>query len=117
MTTSRGTALITGASSGIGLATAAALADDGWHVVATARNPSAADALGELAAERPNIQLRELDVTRTVSVSGCVDAVLAERGAIELLVNNAGAGRWRPPASRQRPAPQRWPGRYRCWRR
>ena len=92
MNSGRGTAIITGASSGIGLATAAALADDGWHVVATARNPSAADALGELAAERPNIQLRELDVTRTASVSGCVDAVLAERGAIDLLVNNAGAG-------------------------
>jgi NAD(P)-dependent dehydrogenase (short-subunit alcohol dehydrogenase family) len=92
MNSARGTALITGASSGIGLATAAALADDGWHVVATARNPSVADALGELAAERPNVQLRELDVTNTASVSGCVDAVLAERGAVDLLVNNAGAG-------------------------
>jgi NAD(P)-dependent dehydrogenase (short-subunit alcohol dehydrogenase family) len=45
-----------------------------------------------LAAERPSVQIRELDVTRTASVSGCVDAVLAERGAIDLLVNNAGAG-------------------------
>ena len=92
MNSARGTALITGASSGIGLATVAALADDGWHVVATARNPPAADALGEFAAERSNVQIRELDVTRTASVSGCVDAVLAERDAIDLLVNNAGAG-------------------------
>jgi len=92
MNSVRGTALITGASSGIGLATAAALADDGWHVVATARNPSGADALGELAAERPSVQIRELDVTAVASVTGCVNAVLAERGAIDLLVNNAGAG-------------------------
>ncbi len=92
MNSARGTALITGASSGIGLATAAALADDGWHVVATARNPSAANALQELVADRPNVQIRELDVTLEESVAGCVDAVLSERGAVDLLVNNAGAG-------------------------
>jgi len=91
-TTSPGTALITGASSGIGLATAGALADDGWHVAATARNPSAASELQELAANRPNVQIRELDVTAEASVSGCVDSVLSERGGIDLLVNNAGAG-------------------------
>ena len=92
MNSARGTALITGASSGIGLATAAALADDGWHVVATARNPSAANALQELVAVQPNVQIRELDVTLEESVAGCVDAVLSERGAVDLLVNNAGAG-------------------------
>jgi len=92
MNSARGTALITGASSGIGLATAGALADDGWHVVATARNPSAANALQELVADRPNVQIRELDVTLEESVAGCVDAVLSERGAVDLLVNNAGAG-------------------------
>jgi NAD(P)-dependent dehydrogenase (short-subunit alcohol dehydrogenase family) len=92
MNSVRGTALITGASSGIGLATAAALADDGWHVAATARNPATANGLQELAADRSNIGIHELDVTAQASVSGCVDAVLSERGGIELLVNNAGAG-------------------------
>ncbi len=38
------------------------------------------------------MQIRELDVTLEESVAGCVDAVLSERGAIDLLVNNAGAG-------------------------
>ncbi|GAA3765085.1 SDR family oxidoreductase [Microbacterium kribbense] len=86
------TAVITGAGSGIGLAAARALAVAGWDVVATARRPEASEALQALAAELPAVTLRSLDVTSDESVAACIGAVLAERGGIDLLVNNAGAG-------------------------
>lgn len=88
----QGTALVTGASSGIGLATVAALAADGWRVVATARQPSRAHDLNEQAASTASLEVRPLDVTIPESVTDCIAGVLADRGAIDLLVNNAGAG-------------------------
>ena len=88
----QGTALVTGASSGIGLATVAALAADGWRVVGTARQPSRADELNELAASTDSLEVRPLDVTIPESVTDCIAGVLADRGAVDLLVNNAGAG-------------------------
>lgn len=88
----QGTALVTGASSGIGLATVAALAADGWRVVGTARQPSRADELNELAASIDSLEVRPLDVTIPESVTDCIAGVLADRGAVDLLVNNAGAG-------------------------
>lgn len=86
------TAVITGASSGIGLATTRALADAGWHVIATARRPEVAESLQAIAAETPGVDVRTLDVTSDQSVESCIGSVLADRGSIELLVNNAGAG-------------------------
>ncbi len=88
----RGIALVTGATSGIGLATAAALAADGWRVVAGARRPDRADELRDLAAAQDRIEIRTLDVTVPDSVTGWVDGALADHGAVDLLVNNAGAG-------------------------
>lgn len=85
-------ALITGASSGIGLASTRALAERGWQVVATARSVDRAASLRELAAELPGIEIRALDVTRDDSVATCVGGVLADLGSVDLLVNNAGAG-------------------------
>lgn len=92
MAPARGTALVTGATSGIGLASAAALAADGWHVVATARDLRRADALDELVGDTTGVEVRQLDVTSAGSVAGCVRSVLSDRGAIDLLVNNAGVG-------------------------
>lgn len=86
------TAVITGASSGIGLATTRALAKAGWHVVATARRPETADSLQAVADQLPNVELRALDVTIEASVDSCITSVYADCGSIELLVNNAGAG-------------------------
>jgi NAD(P)-dependent dehydrogenase (short-subunit alcohol dehydrogenase family) len=88
----RSVALITGASSGIGLATTRVLAAAGWTVVATARRPGAAEALREVAEDGPGVQLKTLDVTSDISVQECIHSILEELGSIDLLVNNAGAG-------------------------
>ena len=85
-------AVVTGASSGIGLATTRALAAAGWSVIATARRPETAGPLRELADELPGVELRTLDVTSDESVDSCIDSILTDRGGIDLLVNNAGAG-------------------------
>ena len=78
-------AVITGASSGIGAATARALADNGFHVIAAARR---IDKLKELAASSPNIEAIELDVTDQASV----DSLVAHLGnaKVSVLVHSAG---------------------------
>jgi NAD(P)-dependent dehydrogenase (short-subunit alcohol dehydrogenase family) len=88
----RGVALVTGASSGIGLATVGSLAADGWRVIATVRDPGRADALRSAVAGRDDIEIRRMDVTVPDAVSECVTGVLDDHGAVDLLVNNAGAG-------------------------
>ena len=77
------TAVVTGASSGIGAATARRLAAEGWQVVAAARR---LDRLGELAAEHPFIRPCALDVTDPSSVAALADAA----PVVDLLVANAG---------------------------
>ncbi|ROQ97903.1 short-subunit dehydrogenase [Streptomyces sp. 2132.2] len=89
------TVLITGTSSGIGLAAAVATARAGWHTVATMRDTSRADALTKAAAEAGVsglVQVKRLDVTDADSVAACVAEVVAEHGHLDAVVNNAGAG-------------------------
>ncbi|WP_308468026.1 SDR family oxidoreductase [Rathayibacter soli] len=86
------TAVITGASSGIGLATTRALAMAGWSVIATARHPESAKSLRAIVDEFDGAEVRALDVTSDESVDSCISSILADRGRVELLVNNAGAG-------------------------
>jgi NAD(P)-dependent dehydrogenase (short-subunit alcohol dehydrogenase family) len=89
------TLLISGTSSGLGLAAAVAAAHDGWHVVATMRDPSRDGALREAAATagvENRIQVERLDVTEDGSVEACIAGVVAERGRLDAVVNNAGAG-------------------------
>lgn len=80
--TARRTAVVTGASSGIGAASARALAADGWHVVVGARR---LELLEPLAAEIGG-EARYLDATDQASV----DAFCAGLDDVALLVNNAG---------------------------
>jgi NADP-dependent 3-hydroxy acid dehydrogenase YdfG len=79
------TVIITGCSSGIGQATAARLAASGWNVYATARKPETLAAL-----EDAGCHAMALDVTDEASMVAAVDAVTAEAGRIDALVNNAG---------------------------
>jgi NAD(P)-dependent dehydrogenase (short-subunit alcohol dehydrogenase family) len=78
-------ALITGCSSGIGRATALRLHRGGFEVYATARRP---ESLADLTAA--GITTFPLDVTDETSMTGAVGQITAERGAVALLVNNAG---------------------------
>jgi NAD(P)-dependent dehydrogenase (short-subunit alcohol dehydrogenase family) len=77
--------LITGCSSGIGHATAEHLAERGWTVYASARRP---DTLADL--EQKGCRTLALDVTSEVSMRGAVETVVQDRGAVGVLVNNAG---------------------------
>src|SRR5205823_1223286 len=76
------TALVTGASSGIGAATAERLAMAGYKVYGTSRR-------GAQAGQRP-FEMLLLDVTSDESVEAAVGEVMRLEGRIDLLVNNAG---------------------------
>jgi NAD(P)-dependent dehydrogenase (short-subunit alcohol dehydrogenase family) len=87
------TVLITGSSTGIGLATAVALARARHDVYATMRNPDRSPELQTIAhQESLPITILRLDVDNDDSVMQAVQQVLAERGHIDALVNNAGIG-------------------------
>ena len=77
------TVLITGVSSGIGLATAQLLARKGFRVFGTVRKETQA---------LQGMELVKLDVTNDAFVSEAVSAVIAKAGPIGSLVNNAGYG-------------------------
>jgi NAD(P)-dependent dehydrogenase (short-subunit alcohol dehydrogenase family) len=85
---SRKTVLITGTSSGIGRATAAHFAQRGWNVAATMRRPEATHPLASV----PHTKLYALDVTSNDSIAAAIDAVTADFGGVDCLVNNAGYG-------------------------
>lgn len=90
------TVLITGTSSGIGLAAAVAAAEAGWQVIATMRDTGKADPLRSAATAAgvaDRVRVKRLDVIDAGSVTACIDEVLAEYGRLDAVVNNAGAGR------------------------
>ncbi len=88
-------ALITGASTGIGAATARALASEGYHLALGARRVAEVRTLAEELGAEHGIRTfaSALDVRSTGSVKTFVDAAAASLGAIHMVVNNAGLAR------------------------
>jgi NAD(P)-dependent dehydrogenase (short-subunit alcohol dehydrogenase family) len=93
-------ALVTGASTGIGRATALRLVAGGWTVLAGVRDPSAGERLAADATVRERLIPLDLDVTDTTQVQAAGERVreqagsagVSARGGLDALVNNAGVG-------------------------
>jgi NAD(P)-dependent dehydrogenase (short-subunit alcohol dehydrogenase family) len=86
-------AVITGASSGIGLLSAIELARNGFRVIASMRDLGRRERLEQAAGEagfRPNIDIRRLDITDFELIPAFVESVVRDFGRIDVLVNNAG---------------------------
>ncbi|MEM9488318.1 MAG: SDR family oxidoreductase [Myxococcota bacterium] len=81
------TIFITGASTGLGRATAQLFADRGWNVIATMRKPEA----GADLAQHERITVVQLDVTVPEQIEAAAKRAL-ELGGIDVLFNNAGYG-------------------------
>lgn len=86
------TIVVTGASSGIGKATARLFAKKGWNVVAAMRQPGAETEL----VESDRLKLMPLDVQDPASVRAAVAAAVAAFGRIDVWLNNAGYGAFGP---------------------
>ena len=85
-------AVVTGTSTGIGLATSLHLARSGYRVFAGMRNLAKADALRDAAAaEDLSVEVIEIDVTSELSTKSAFEAVRSA-GPVDVLVNNAGIG-------------------------
>jgi len=86
--------LITGTSTGIGLATALQFGRTGHQVYATMRNPSRAPELAEKTAqEKLPIKISVMDVDSDISVKTAIADIYQDAGHIDVLVNNAGVER------------------------
>jgi len=86
------TILITGASTGIGRASALHFQQAGWNVIASMRTPAQESQLTALE----NVLVTRLDVTDAASIESAVSAGLARFGRIDALLNNAGYGAYGP---------------------
>ncbi|MCH9686710.1 MAG: SDR family oxidoreductase [Deltaproteobacteria bacterium] len=85
-----GTVLVTGASRGLGLATAVAFAEAGHQVFATMRDPAKAP---EALESRTDVEVLRLDVTDPTTVAAAIDRVRVSTGDVpDVLVNNAAVG-------------------------
>jgi len=86
-----GVVLITGTSSGVGLASAVGAARAGFTVVAAMRDPARGGALREATAKADvEVDVTQLDVTDAASITTCMDGLVRRHGRLDALVNNAG---------------------------
>src|SRR6201996_1801035 len=86
-------AVVTGANTGLGYETAAALADHGARVVLAVRNlDKGKDAAARITAQSPGaeVALQELDLTSLDSIRAAAEQLRSEHDRIDLLINNAG---------------------------
>ena len=91
------TAVVTGAASGIGKATAQALAKEGAHVVVADIAAQAGEAVADaIRAQGGKGEFRRVDMTDPASIDSFANAVQAEFGPVDILVNAAGWGRAGP---------------------
>lgn len=86
------TIFITGASSGLGKATAQLFQSKGWNVIATMRKPESETALKTLE----NVLVTRLDVLDISSIENAVNEGIRKFGKIDVLLNNAGYGAYGP---------------------
>ena len=94
----RPVALITGASYGIGGASAAALAEDGFDIVVTELDKTdLAETVGQVEAAGSTALALTLDVREQDSIEQCFDDAISKFGHVDLLVNNAGVPTPRKP--------------------
>jgi NAD(P)-dependent dehydrogenase (short-subunit alcohol dehydrogenase family) len=87
------TAVITGANTGLGYETAAALAAKGAHVVLAVRNLEKGKAAADLIAQATpgaSVAVQQLDLTSLESIRAAADQLRASHESIDLLINNAG---------------------------
>ncbi len=95
---SHDTALVTGASRGLGAALACEMAARGYRLMLVARS---ADGLNRLAddlrrAHGAVVHTHAVDLTNAIALQACADAAERELGAVDVLVNNAGTGQYKP---------------------
>lgn len=87
----RGTALITGANNGIGLALTRTMLAEGWHIIALIRSPFAAeDTQITQAVISQQLRIYKADLTDFTSLRAALQEIKAEEPSIDLLFNNAG---------------------------
>ncbi|MET8363375.1 MULTISPECIES: SDR family oxidoreductase [unclassified Micromonospora] len=102
-------AIVTGASSGIGAATARRLAAEGFHVLAAARRAERlADLVAEITAAGGQATAVTCDVTSDESVARLAEAAAQAPGPVTLLVNNAGGARGLDPVESGSVADWQW---------
>ena len=88
-------AVVTGASSGIGAATAVALASEGWNLVLVARTRSQLDEVAEsVEVAGGHATVEAIDAADGSAFLAMAERVRQRTGSPRLIVNSAGAGRW-----------------------
>lgn len=102
------TAIVTGAGTGIGRATALALLADGWNVALAGRRAEPLQQVAEESGAATRVLAMPTDVADAASVEALFAATVARFGRVDLLFNNAGVGN--PPGPFEDWTPAQWQG-------